>query len=113
MAESTEPGSHAPAGRETATAVPIPFPRSSGEGAPMGGRAAGDGAHPFDDGPFLTDRDRELLRHLAEGRSTARIAAAMSVTGNTARTRIRRLQGKLDAPDRRRVVVAARDLGVI
>jgi DNA-binding CsgD family transcriptional regulator len=41
--------------------------------------------------PALTDRDVELLRYMAEGRSTSQIAAAMSVTSNTARTRIRRV----------------------
>jgi DNA-binding CsgD family transcriptional regulator len=54
-----------------------------------------------------------LLQHLAEGRSTSEIAAAMSVTRNTVRTRIRRVQGKLAVPARGRVVDAARDLGVI
>jgi DNA-binding NarL/FixJ family response regulator len=61
----------------------------------------------------LSERDLELVRHLAAGRSTSGIASAMAVSGNTARTRIRRLQGKLAATDRRAVVVAARDLGVI
>ena len=63
--------------------------------------------------PVLTDRDVELLQHMAEGRSTSQIAAAMSVTSNTARTRIRRVQGKLAASERRQVVAAARERGVI
>jgi DNA-binding CsgD family transcriptional regulator len=50
---------------------------------------------------------------MAEGRSTSQIAAAMSVTSNTARTRIRRVQGKLAASGRGRVVAAARERGVI
>jgi DNA-binding CsgD family transcriptional regulator len=68
---------------------------------------------PADGVPVLTDRDVELLEYMAEGRSTSQIAAAMSVTSNTARTRIRRVQGKLAAPGRRQVVAAARDRGVI
>lgn len=68
------------------------------------------------DGPWaarLTARDRQVLAHLAEGRSTAGIAAALSVTGNTARTRIRRVERKLDVRDRAAAVRAARELGVV
>ena len=68
---------------------------------------------PDDGVPVLTDRDVDLLRYMADGRSTSEIAAAMSVTSNTARTRIRRVQGKLAAPGRRQVVAAARERGVI
>jgi DNA-binding CsgD family transcriptional regulator len=68
---------------------------------------------PADGVPVLTDRDVELLRYLAEGRSTSQIAGAMSITSNTARTRIRRVQGKLAASGRRQVVAAARERGVI
>jgi DNA-binding NarL/FixJ family response regulator len=73
---------------------------------------------PADDEPdrvtsSLSERDRELLRYLAAGWSTGRIAAALSVTTNTARTRIRRLQRKLAAPERRLVVQSARELGLI
>lgn len=84
----------------------VPVPRRSG--------AESARTVPRPDGvPVLSDRDRELLRHLAEGRSTSEIAAEMSVTRNTVRTRIRRVRGKLAVPARDRVVDAARDLGVI
>ena len=79
------------------------MPRPPRRGDPL----AADGV------PTLTDRDVELLRYMAEGRSTSQIAAAMSVTSNTARTRIRRVQGKLAAPGRGQVVAAARERGVI
>jgi DNA-binding CsgD family transcriptional regulator len=72
----------------------------------------GDGRHP-DGAPGLNDRDLELLRHLADGKSTPEIAAARSVTSNTARTRIRRIQRKLATPHRGQVVDAARQRGVI
>jgi LuxR family maltose regulon positive regulatory protein len=62
---------------------------------------------------LLNPRDLEVLGHLAEGRSTAGIASALSVSGNTARTLIRRVQRKLDAPDRAAAVRAARDLGLL
>jgi DNA-binding CsgD family transcriptional regulator len=61
----------------------------------------------------LNARDLELLRHLADGMSTGGIAAAMSVTTNTARTRIRRVQRKLAAPHREQVVAEAQHLGVL
>ena len=71
-----------------------------------------DALHP-DGVPSLTGRDLELLGHLADGLSTPRIAAAMSVTSNTARTRIRRVERKLAVRHRAQVVEAARELGVI
>jgi DNA-binding CsgD family transcriptional regulator len=61
----------------------------------------------------LNPRDIEVLRCLAEGNSTARIAAVLSVSSNTARTRIRRVQGKLDVTGRKAAVWAAQDLGVL
>ena len=61
----------------------------------------------------LTGRDLEALHHLAAGRSTAGIAAAMSISTNTVRTRIRRLQTVLGAPARDQVVARARILGLL
>jgi DNA-binding NarL/FixJ family response regulator len=60
----------------------------------------------------LYPRDLDVLRLLADGRSTSQIAAALSVTSNTARTRIRRVQAKLDVRDRSAAVRAATDRGV-
>jgi len=61
----------------------------------------------------LTEADLEALRLLGAGSSTAQIAAAMSVSTNTVRTRIRRIRTKLAAPDREHVLAAARDHGVL
>lgn len=73
-----------------------------------------DGEVRYPDGaPGLNERDLELLRHLADGKSTHQIAAAMSVTSNTARTRIRRVQRKLATARRSQMVEAARERGVI
>jgi DNA-binding CsgD family transcriptional regulator len=83
--------------REESSAIPAP--RTPVEPA----------ARPF---PELSARDLELLRHLAEGRSTSQIASAMSVTSNTARTRIRRVQRRLALSGREQVVEAARELRV-
>ena len=61
----------------------------------------------------LNPRDVAVLRCLADGRSTAEIATSLSVTGNTARTRIRRLEAKLHVSERSAAVRAGRDLGVL
>lgn len=63
--------------------------------------------------PTLTLRDIVVLECLAAGRSTAQIARSLSVSGNTARTRIRRVQSKLDVLDRAAAVRAAENLGVL
>jgi ATP/maltotriose-dependent transcriptional regulator MalT len=61
----------------------------------------------------LSSRDLQVLGCLAQGRSTARIASALSISSNTARTRIRRVQRKFDVTDRAAAVRAARELGVM
>jgi len=61
----------------------------------------------------LTERDLEALQLLAAGRSTAAMAEAMSVSTNTVRTRIHRLQNMLGAPTRDQVVPRARTLGLL
>jgi DNA-binding NarL/FixJ family response regulator len=69
---------------------------------------------PVRDGAaILNPRDLQVLECLAEGGSTARIASALSVSRNTARTRIRRVQRKMGVTDRTAAVRAARDLGVL
>jgi DNA-binding CsgD family transcriptional regulator len=60
--------------------------------------------------PALTERDVVLLRCLAAGDSTAQIAVALSVSTNTARTRIRRVQGKLGVATRSKLASAAQAL---
>jgi DNA-binding NarL/FixJ family response regulator len=58
--------------------------------------------------PRVTTRDLELLRHLADGLSTVRIAAAMSITTTTVRTRIRRLERRLSVTGRAQLMDCAR-----
>ena len=60
----------------------------------------------------LSARDLELLGHLTAGKSTAQAAAAMSVSSNTVRTRLRRVQFKLDVAGRDQVVRRIRELGI-
>ena len=61
----------------------------------------------------LNPRDVEVLRLLAAGRSTGQIATALSVSSNTARTRIRRVERKLVVSERSAAVRAADDLGLL
>jgi DNA-binding CsgD family transcriptional regulator len=61
----------------------------------------------------LNGRDVAVLRCLADGQSTSQIATSLSVSSNTARTRIRRLQVKLDVSGRSAAVRAAEDRGVL
>ena len=63
--------------------------------------------------PLLSAREQQALGQLAEGRSTGEIAAAMSISSNTVRARIRHLCTKLDVTDRRQVVRRAQDLGLL
>jgi DNA-binding CsgD family transcriptional regulator len=72
-----------------------------------------DGTHEPSRAPALNPRDREVLRQLAAGGSTAQIARALSVSSNTARTRIRRISAKLAVTGRHDVVDTARVLGLV
>ena len=79
---------------------PIPVPRADRSDEP---------ARPLP----LNPRDRDVLRQLAAGRSTAQIARALSVSSNTARTRIRRISTRLAVTGRHDAVHAARALGLV
>ena len=61
----------------------------------------------------LNPRDVQLLRLFATGHSTAQAAAAMSVTTNTVRTRIRRIQDKLAVSGRADAVRLAQQTGIV
>jgi ATP/maltotriose-dependent transcriptional regulator MalT len=74
--------------------------------------------HPVDAAPpaqvsVLSRRDVEVLQCLADGKSTSQIAGHLAVSGNTARTRIRRVQTRLDVADRAAAVRSAQALGVL
>jgi len=75
-------------------------------------RAKADRAEGHDV-PVLSPRDLEVLRHLAAGRSTSQIAAAMRISTNTVRARIHRLEARLVVTARVDVVPRARVLGVV
>ena len=79
----------------------------------MSAAGPGPGWGRLDGVPALSVRERQALRLLAEGRSTAQIAAAMSISRNTTRARIHHLRSKLDVPDRHQLVPRAQDLGLL
>jgi DNA-binding CsgD family transcriptional regulator len=88
--------------------------REIGEEAAMQRLPAGAQGPERQDGVrSLSERDHELLRHLAGGMSTAQIASAMSVSNNTVRTRVHRVLAKLAVTERSEAVRRARDLGIV
>ena len=73
------------------------------------------GARP-DSGPLLeplTEKEREVLGHLAALLTTDEIAGAMFVSVNTVRTHVRNILRKLGASRRNEAVRRARELGII
>ncbi|HEX7628796.1 MAG TPA: LuxR C-terminal-related transcriptional regulator, partial [Candidatus Methylomirabilis sp.] len=61
----------------------------------------------------LTEKEREVLGHLAELLTTDEIAGTMFVSVNTVRTHVRNILRKLDASRRNEAVRRARELGII
>ena len=64
-------------------------------------------------GPQLTERERAVLRGLAEGRSYKDIAASLQVGARTVETYRARLVRKLDCKDRAELVRCAVRLGLV
>jgi DNA-binding NarL/FixJ family response regulator len=60
----------------------------------------------------LTDREREVLEHIAKGHSNAEIASELFVSHATVKTHVSRLLMKLDARDRAQLVMIAYETGV-
>jgi len=61
----------------------------------------------------LTDREQEVLRLLAAGRSNQRIAHDLVVALDTVKTHVTHVLGKLGAANRTEAAARARQLGLI
>lgn len=60
----------------------------------------------------LTPREREVLMLLVTGASNEQVAERLYLTGNTVKTHVRSILGKLDLPDRVHVVIWAFEHGI-
>ncbi len=67
---------------------------------------------PNGDDSGLTDRERDVLRLIAEGRANAEIAEALTVSEATVKTHINHIFAKLGARDRTQALVIARQRGL-
>jgi DNA-binding NarL/FixJ family response regulator len=63
--------------------------------------------------PPLTERELEVVRLMAAGRTNAEIAQALQISLNTVKTHVLHLFRKLDAPDRAAAVARAAALGLL
>lgn len=71
--------------------------------------APGEG-HPL---AALTQREREVLTHIAAGLSNAEIAGALVISPETVKTYVSRILTKLDLRDRVQAVVLAYRTGLV
>jgi DNA-binding NarL/FixJ family response regulator len=61
----------------------------------------------------ITERERQVLQLLAEGRSNKEIAARLELSPNTVKTHIARLFEKLRVTRRTEAILLARELGLV
>jgi DNA-binding NarL/FixJ family response regulator len=62
--------------------------------------------------PELTEREREVLELIAQGRNNAEIARRLSVSDKTVRNHVHNVFSKLQVADRAEAIIKARELGL-
>ena len=69
---------------------------------------------PTADDPFpeLTEREKEILELLAQGRRTAEIASALHLSPKTVSNNLTTIFAKLEVSDRTAAVIRARERGL-
>jgi DNA-binding NarL/FixJ family response regulator len=70
-------------------------------------------ASPASEGPLLTHREEEVLKHIADGASTPEVAAALFISTKTVRHHLSSIYEKLDSRDRTQAVLRAVRMGII
>jgi DNA-binding NarL/FixJ family response regulator len=63
--------------------------------------------------PSLTDRERDILYLLAQGKSNAAIATELSLSVKTIANNVSNIFSKLQVADRSEAIVRARDAGFV
>jgi NarL family two-component system response regulator LiaR len=67
----------------------------------------------LDPGDALTSREREILRHVALGRSNREIASALTIADETVKTHVANVLAKLQAENRAQAIVQALRRGLL
>jgi DNA-binding NarL/FixJ family response regulator len=70
-------------------------------------------ARPANELALLTDREREVLQHVAGGLTNDEIAKSLYMSPATARTHVSRIMTKLQARDRAQLVVLGYETGLV
>jgi DNA-binding CsgD family transcriptional regulator len=61
----------------------------------------------------ISEREFEVLKHLAAGRSNKEISAKLNVSPNTVKSHVAKLYGKLEVKRRTEAILRARELGIL
>jgi LuxR family maltose regulon positive regulatory protein len=107
--------------QDTHPAIPVLVAALRGtQGEPAKANLASEGPvaardHPIKIMPssLLTPKEREVLKHLAEGSANKRIANILDVSDETVKWHVKNLSAKLGGANRKHVVDRARQMGII
>lgn len=68
---------------------------------------------PTGQGSLLSEREREVLRAIRDGKSNREIASLLFVAESTVKSHLKNIFAKLDVPNRTRAVALASDAGIL